>query len=393
MKTFLALGLLIPVFFSCNRPSRPSADHYQLTESTLYNIDSVRAAEGTGGQDAAGKRLLEAINIYKNKKDPAGSIPIFKAAILLDPSSKAYFELGSALSDNAEYPAAISAFHIAEQLDYSPLANVMFGLSKAYAGPPGSKDNPSSQDSISLYYMQVALQMGYAHPNDFRNDASFAALKDYYAFHQAYSDALSGSKDPDKMLWDDFRSGFQPVVLPLTINTVWIDQHPLGANDIGYDYEKFVPEMRTAKFSREVEKEYYFCALLRSDPAYTALLYAGKNNFLTDANQHNPVFYFLVTYDRNGRIIDKIRVAGQENFTDAFKVFTMQPNYSFEVKDFKNIYKDDPEKAGYDSNYVVRSEPLGSAGYRIRPDGKFEKTDAPLAISFPPNRSGSAIPQ
>ena len=95
----------------------------------------------------------------------------------------------------------------------------------------------------------------------------------------------------------------------------------------------------------------------------------------------------------NGKIIDKIPVAGQTNFTSPLKVFTMQPNYTFEVKDFKNIFKEDPDKVGYDSNYVIRSEPLGSAYYRIRSDGKFEKTDAPLAISFPPNRSGSAIPQ
>jgi hypothetical protein len=74
-----------------------------------------------------------------------------------------------------------------------------------------------------------------------------------------------------------------------------------------------------------------------------------------------------------------MQVAGQRNFTENFKVFTLQPNYSFEIKDYKNIFKNDPEQSGYDSNYVIKSELLGVAGYRIGSNGKFEKTDAPLA--------------
>lgn len=390
MKLFLILIILVPVFFSCNHPYGSAGDHYQLTESALYDIDSVRAALGTGSPGAAGKKLLEAINLYKNKKDPERSIPIFKGAILLNPSAKAYFELGSALLDNEQYEGAISALHIAEQLDYSPLANVMYKLSAAYANTPG--EHSKSADSVASHYMEVALQMGYAHPAQFRTDKSFALMKGYYLFNKTYKNALSGnggSKDPDKMLWENFKSEFKPVALPLTINTVWIQNHSLE-NSIGYDYEKFVPEMRSAKFSREVENDYYYFATVKKDTAYTALLYAGKNNFLLDANQHSPVVFFLVTYDGNGKIIDKMPVAGQKAFTDVFKVFTLKPNYTFEVKDYKNIFKDDPEKDGYDSNYVVRSEPLGTANYRIAVNGKFEKTDAPLAISFPPNRSGSA---
>lgn len=390
MKPCLILSLILPVLFSCNRPSASIPPHFQLSYEAMYNIDSVRAAMATGSSDAAGKRLMEAIDIYKNKKDPAGSLHVFKAAILLNPSARAYFEMGNALSDNQQYDNAINAYHIAEQLDYSPLANVMFRLAQAYMNRPG--DHYLNTDSIVFYYMQIAIQMGYANPKAFRTDKSFAQLREYYTFNQVYNEALGGSKDPEKMLWENFKGDFLPVSLPLTINTVWIQNHE-QLNDIAFDYEKFVPEMRTAKFSREVQDQYYYCFLVKEDTAYTALLYAGKNSFLTDANDHSPVFFFLVTYDANGKIIDKIPVAGQPDFTSPLKVFTMKSNYTFEVKDFKNIFKDDPDKAGYDSNYVIRSEPLGSANYRIRPDGKFEKTDAPLAISFPPSRSGSAIPQ
>jgi len=205
-----------------------------------------------------------------------------------------------------------------------------------------------------------------------------------YAFNAVYTAALSGSSasgSPEKMLWHTFTTEFPQVQLPLTINTVWIQEHKLE-NSISYDYEKFIPEMRNAKFSREVENDYYYYALVKKDPAYTALLYVGKNNFLSDANQNSPVFFFLVTYDSDGKIIDKMPVAGQKNFTATLKVFTMQPNYAFLVKDYKNIFKYDPETVGYDSNYVVKSEPLGIASYRIAPMANSKRPTPPwLCVS------------
>ena len=381
---------LLPVIFfilSCNHPfgRTTGLDPAQLTESSIYDIDSVRATLGGGNEKAAAKKLGQAIDIYKNVKDPAKSIDLFKSAIRLTPSPRAYYELGSALLDDGRYAESIRALRIAEKLGYSPLANVMFKLSAAYADHhkgDAVPDDWRTTDSLSLHYMEVAIQMGFAHPEQFRSGELFKRMVNDYAFNAVYTAALSGgsgSGNPEKMLWHTFTTEFAPVELPLTINTVWIQSHKLE-NSISYDYEKFIPEMRNAKFSREVENDYYYYALVKKDPAYTALLYAGKNNFLSDANQNSPVFFFLVTYDGDGKIIDKMPVAGQKNFTATLKVFTMQPNYAFVVKDYKNIFKYDPETVGYDSNYVVKSEPLGISSYRIAPNGKFEKTDAPLAM-------------
>ena len=386
MKAPLFLVAAMTIILSCNHSGGGGGaidSPSQLTDSCIYNIDSVRAVINAGDEKGSGKKLSAAIDIYLNVKDAAKSIPIFKSAIRLKPSAKAYFQLGCALLDDDRPREAVKALHIAEQLDYSPLANVMFRLSAAYArsrkadGP----DNMQS-DSLALHYMEVALQMGYARPEQFRTMDYFAGMRDEYRFGPTYNAALSGngaSMDPEKMLWKTFTGEFESLDLPLTINTVWIQAHA-PKNSISFDYEKFIPEMRNAKFSREVEKEYYYFALLKKDAAYTALLYAGKNNFLSDANQQNPVFFILTTYDANGKIIDKMDVAGQRTFTDTWKVLSIRPDYSFEVKDYKNIFKYDPEQVGYDSNYVVRSEPLGTAVYRIAANGKFEKTDAPLAM-------------
>jgi hypothetical protein len=382
MKRISPLFLLSVVLFACN--THPAAVHYQLTEKSFYTIDSVKAAMTGGDERKAQQKFLQAIDIYKNGSDPARSVDIFKSAIYLQPSGKAYFELGSALLDDSRYEEALQALHIAEHLGYSPLANVMFKLSEAHAYllKPGS-DSAYQQDSLARYYMEVALQMGYVHPEEFAKGNAFNDVRGFYGlFNTTYNEALAGGlghSKPDQILWETFKNQFRPIELPLTINTEWILAHQ-PEESIGYDYEKFIPEMRNAKFSREVEKEYYYCALVKKDTAYTALMYAGKNTFLKDANGNNLVFYLLTTYDRTGKIIDKMPVAGQSAFTDPFKVLTIQPNYTFEIRDYKNIYKDDPEKVGYDSNPVVRSEPQGSTAYRIAANGKFEKTGAPLAM-------------
>ena len=79
------------------------------------------------------KKFLEAIDLYKNKKQVAQSIDAFKASLFISPSEKTYFELGAALADNKNYEEALKALQIAEQMDYSPLANILYKKSVVYA--------------------------------------------------------------------------------------------------------------------------------------------------------------------------------------------------------------------------------------------------------------------
>lgn len=381
MKPLLTLFLATILLSSCHTLPTDTAQA-GLTPTAIYDIDSVRLAAGSGDDKAARKQLLAAINVYKNEKDPFKSDDLFKKSILLRPSAEAYYGLGSALLDQGRCNEALSALHIAEKLEYKPLANVMFKLSAAYANITGLFEYDSQKDSAALHYMELALQMGYGHPEEFVNNPWFKEAKDRFDWPAVYKTTLNAgtnSKDPELSLWEEYENEFQPIQLPLTINSVWISEHPLEKS-INFDYEKFVPEMRTGKFSREVAKEYYYFARIKQDSACITLLYAGKHLALESEHVHAPVFFFLVTYDRTGKIIDKLEVAGQQNFTGPVKVFTLQPNYTFEVRDFKNVYKDDPEQVGYDSNTIVRTDPIGVTNYRIGASGRFEKTDAPLAL-------------
>lgn len=377
----LSLSLLL----ACNNKDKEvsTATVTHLGQQNLYNADSILAAvngAGSSAQAEAKKKFLEAIDLFKNKNQVAQSIESFKASVYLYPSEKTYFELGNALAANKKYEEALQALEVAERMDYSPLANILYRRSVIYASmPPGAlcaDGYTPLNDSLAMHFMEVALQTGYSKPVDFLKEKAFDSIryKNDWLFKNIYQTAMSGNKDPEKLAWDNYKEEFKDLSLPLTINTVWIYQQSYD-NAIGYDYEKFVPEMRTGKFSREVENEYYYVGKLKDDSAFTALLYAGKNMWLTDGRGYSPVYFYLVTYSPQGKIIDKMQVGGQKTFTDNFKNLLLKENLTLEIREFKNVYEKDPGKDGYENNKVIKSELLTTAYYKINNKGKFEKGD------------------
>ena len=386
MKNLVVLFIAI-TFLGCNNndksPDKSVTVTTHLNQNTLYNTDSVKAAIAsvtTASQAAAKKKFLEAIDLYKNKKQIAQGIDAFKASLFISPSEKTYFELGGALAEKKNYEEALKALDIAEQMNYSPLANILYKKSVVYASMPNSplcNDGYTKvYDSLAVHLMEVALQTGYSKPADYLHEKAFDSLRfnnDWY-FKNVYQTAMSGNKDPEKLAWDNYKDEFKELPLPLTINTVWIYQQNYE-NAIAYDYEKFVPEMRNGKFSREVENEYFYVGKIKEDSVYTALLYAGKNMWLTDGRGYAPVYFYMVTYSHQGKIIDKMQVGGQKTFTDNFKDLLIKQNLSLEIKEFKNIYEKDPAKDGYENNKVTKSELLTTSYYRINAKGKFEKAE------------------
>ena len=382
MKNILPFALVLALF-ACNThtANKPSpVTKYVLTDDSMYDLTSIRVAMVAGDEQAARKLLALGNDTYINKKDIPASIDLFKKAIRTEPTAKAYFQLGSALTDAGFYDEAEKALHIAEQLDYSPKANVMFRLAQAYSNQ--ALPSEDLRDSLALHYMEVAIQMGYPHSEDFLKNGTFSALRNAKNFQSIYDEVVAantGNTSPGRLFWERFRSEFSQLKLPLTINTMWMQSHKLE-NIISFDYVRFVPETAETEFARDATDVYYYCGLLKNDTAYTALLYAGRDQEVEDANHYTPESFTLVTFDNNGMLIDKMRAGGQKNFTDTFKVFTMQPNFTFQIRDYRNIYKNDPDQVGYEHNYVVRSEPLGTNTYRIAANGKFERIDAPLAM-------------
>ena len=296
----------------------------------------------------------------------------------------AYYRLGDSLLEKGYCDTAIKACQIAEKLNFQPRAELMYKLCAGYAGKTQYTDDPDYDlRRASAHYAELAIQMGYSHPENFRNDRRFAELKEHGYFIQSYTEALSGTgkaASPEKTLWESFVNEFSAVRLPLTIDQGWISSHPIE-HQVAYVHEPFVPEMRTTKFTRGSEYLYYYVGMVKKAPEYTALLYAGKSlELMRDADDTRATFFFLVTYDGSGRIIDKMMVAGHRDLTDPVRALSLQPDMSFAVKSSRNIYARDPGQVGYENNPVVRSEPAGEANYRIAASGKFEKLQPALAL-------------
>ena len=152
----------------------------KLTAACAVQLDSIKSYLSIiteKEQEEGKKKFLEAIDLIKNKKQVEQSIAAFKAAALIFPSEKTYFELGSALLENKNYPEAAQALKVAEIMGYSPLANVMYKLSALYAQ---MRDTATTQtygiyvnDSLAMHYMEVALQMGYSKPDQFLKEKIF----------------------------------------------------------------------------------------------------------------------------------------------------------------------------------------------------------------------------
>ena len=94
MKPLLYLIPVCAILSSCHGPSGSSPA--MLNPRNLYSPDTVRMAMSGGDEQAAGKKLQEAVNAYKKGKDTLKSVGLFKEAILLKPTPKGYYELAGA---------------------------------------------------------------------------------------------------------------------------------------------------------------------------------------------------------------------------------------------------------------------------------------------------------
>jgi len=345
MKPWYFVLLILAACHSAQEPT------IYLPTAAIYAVDSVERSLGPGLRKAA---------------------------------ATAYCRLGDSLLDKGYCDTAIKAFQIAERLGFQPRADLMYKLSASYAGKLQYADDPKDELPIAATrYAELAIQMGYPHPENFKSNPEFAAIKENGYFITVCSEAITGAGrgiDSDQALWENFSNEFSPLSLPLTIDQHWINTHPIRRK-IALTYESLVPEYRTVNFSRIQLYGFFYVGLIKRTPRYTALLYAGKSLALMQNEEDTrATFIFLVTYDNNGRIIDKLLAAGQRDFTEPSRQLAFQPYMSFAVKSFRNIYEHDPSKTGYENNPIIHAEPAGEASYRIAATGRFEKLQPSLAL-------------
>jgi hypothetical protein len=369
MKRLSTLILLSVIIGSCHNAPGPA--YVPLTATSIYFIDSVRMALG-GDEKAARKLLDQAADLYKKGPDTAQSIELFKQSILVKPTARAYYELAGALVTTHQYTEAIQALHVAEKLGYSPLSNVMYRYALAYC----NLSRGGAYGDSTLYFMELAIQMGYPRPQQFLRRDLFPVVYARVDFDDVYNKALVAGSGHDKSraLWDVFKSHFFPIQLPLVIDEQWIKGHQKGNNDVSYEFSKFIPLMQDDHWEREPDNMYYYAGLITENPTYSAVLYSIEPTEEEAADTTHLIAYYLASFTNKGDIIDTLQVAGAREAMSPFKVFSIQPSLQFSVQDF--VSTPDSTASGSDTALVIHRSAVPPVEYRIAANGKFERIDA-----------------
>ena len=159
-----------------------------------------------------------------------------------------------------------------------------------------------------------------------------------------------------------------PLIIKETVSKTYFDMQ----NAITYDFEKYIPEMRDDKFSREVSKGFYYYANLKETAEYTAVIYIIREEFM---GEQAPLTYKLVTFDKEGTIIDQLIVAGREDFKEELRSCTINSKMDITIDLFETKFERDPDTEGYYDNPIVSKSKVGTQKYRIGANGKITEVN------------------
>lgn len=363
-----------------NKPGSTPSGAYTLTEAYHLDADSVIlfANRKDLPADEADRLFRQAIDAFRNKKNPAAALPLFRQSILKAPRAAAFFEYGNALAEMGDGNAslqsdvsakqALDAYHIADLLGYKPVSKLLYNTACIYA----KQDNVDS----AFHYLVSAIEFGYTNTDQIYKDKDLANLRAVrYRFDNEVATALSGASDPDRLLWKLFSHEFQPLELPVVFDLKYNEGKELSS--VTYDFEKFIPEMRDGKFSRDVGSEFYYIGSVQSTPLYTVVTYAVQDVMMDEAA---PLCYYLASFDPAGKLLDKLIVGGHRILEEPFRVGKITENGDVEVKKFAVRYEKDPAQNGYAENKMEEMNEVGVEYFAITPEGRITPKSAPLAM-------------
>ena len=339
---------------------KASAFHY-LNKEIIFNRDSVNnfLADVSEKQiDSSKAVFLKAVDLLKNGKNPNAAIESFLQSLSIYPAANTYYELGNAFLQQKEWQKGLQSFEMAEAMGFTPIGSALFGQASCYA------EMDSSEKTYT--YLRAAIQSGFVDRVKILNNPHFANyINDGYLI-TIYNEAMSGNGDPDEILWQGYSQDFTQAAFPLKVDSGSFRR--MGEpNIISYDYEKFVPEMRDNKFSRDVGSEYFYVNKIMQTELYNVVLYGCRSYEYEGA----PVHYILASFDSKGKLIDKMIVGGAKTFDDNYKEFTAQSHNRFLVEEYKNSYEKSIEEEGYANNKIVNRSLVATHHFAIDGNGKF----------------------
>ena len=370
MKFAFILSLLF-LITACGEPAevintikKQQRIDVQLSDSDLFETTKIFAFLQNEVKfiEEANKLYLNGLDAFKNKRNLDSADYYLRQSILKEPSGKAYYELGNVYMDQERYDKALSAYDLAENLDYQPFSKILYNKSCLY----------SLQKNVEMsgQYLEYALQAGYNNLDHIDKDADLAELRKSEHFKPALEKGVRGMSNSKNLFWLQFKKLFPKYPFPHTIEAQLDEKIMAGMQYISYDFEKYISEMRDEKFSREVSKGFYHYGQMYETDAYVAVVYIVKEEFMGDAA---PLLYRMATFTHDGKLIDKQRIGGKEYLSDDIWSTTFNDDRTIDVKILKPTYEKDPDDEGYYENKIVSTQEVGQLKFEVDNKGMIVK--------------------
>ncbi|MCW3085374.1 MAG: hypothetical protein JWP12_2740 [Bacteroidetes bacterium] len=393
MKQFPIYYLSLLLFAGCTSTEKNYVARVKLqtlTTADIFNRNMVsdvifdsQELQSDSMKNKSRQLFLKGMDLYKNKKDPAGAVALLKQSILTFPDAKTYYELGNALvdcKDAASCQQAIDSYNVASHLDFKPQSMVYYKMATAY-NLWHQIDQNISLENVT-HRLNLAFDSGFADTTMLYADKHLATFINTPEFTKMYHalDLSKIAKSSASGLFAMYKKAFQEYKQPYEISFNDLE----GTNDrqsINFEFAKFIPEMQNTSFGREVSHEYFYVAKVAETPAYTALIYSSISFYGMDNMQ--PVTTKLVTYDADGNIIASRIFAGQFS-AEKIKVGKIDNN-EITLQDYKRVWKKPIDEVSFEDNEVEKYVLQAKAIFRLTETGEI------MEVSVPSNYSDSVV--
>jgi hypothetical protein len=135
---------------------------------------------------------------------------------------------------------------------------------------------------------------------------------------------------------------------------------------IDFRYADFVDGMKDGQFSRAVERDYQYMAMLPISEDFRTFTYRAVD---FNGDTLYPVHHYVMTVDQHDSVIASQEIACSCTPL-TIKTATVDSTGLIEVKEIMQTWKEDPREKGYSGNEVVKQEVKATSFYQIAADGK-----------------------
>lgn len=375
--TFILLAVA-SVLGSCGDPANLASELKRermdivLTDADLYKGNVIAAFLENEKKfiQESNEFFLRGIDAYRNKKILDSAEVYFIQSIKKEPSAKAYFELGNVFMDAKDFKKALQAYELAEQLDYEPFSKILYNKSCIYS--------LQEENELAGKYLEYALQAGYNNLDHIGKDADLANLRESYYYQQAVDQGLRGMSNSENLFWLQFKKLFPVSKAPMELKPQLSSEMMQSLKNISYDYEKYISEMRDARFSRDVTSTYLFYAKPYETDKFVAVIYAVKDEWL---GEFAPLTYKMATFTHEGALIDKKIIGGSDQLGGTMLLSKLKADMTIQGSVVQPKYEKDPDDYGYEDNKIKSYTKVGTKNFSISKTGKIIESGEKLTTS------------